>query len=173
MTLLLYYSFDGCVEGVEILNRTWETMTAEFAFSRCPFAIEDLKSHAAAVGLFRLDTLNHNASQRGGNVCIYSWYMLYQHSSVTLYHQFASWLCWRKQSVRLFRRQWGPAVAGKLLFHWVAVRLKRFLTEFDQLISRFQSNLQLFRNTCYYSSQMPNISQFLFSKSSCFFFCFV
>lgn len=29
-------------------------MTAEFAFHRCPFRMEDSKSHAAAVGLFRL-----------------------------------------------------------------------------------------------------------------------
>lgn len=29
MTLLLYYSFDACIESVEMLN-TRETMTAEF-----------------------------------------------------------------------------------------------------------------------------------------------
>lgn len=29
-------------------------MTAEFPFSRCPFEVEDLKSHTAAAGLFRL-----------------------------------------------------------------------------------------------------------------------
>ena len=29
-------------------------MTAKFSFSRCPFEIEDLKSHSTVVGLFRL-----------------------------------------------------------------------------------------------------------------------
>ena len=29
-------------------------MAAEFPVSRCPFEVEDLKSHAAAAGLFRL-----------------------------------------------------------------------------------------------------------------------
>lgn len=37
LTLLLYYSFDGCAEGVEILNRTWEMRPAEFTFTCCPF----------------------------------------------------------------------------------------------------------------------------------------
>lgn len=37
LTLLLYYSFDGSVEGVEILNRTWEMRSAEFTFTCCPF----------------------------------------------------------------------------------------------------------------------------------------
>lgn len=54
MTLLLYYSFDGCVEGVEILNRTYEMMTAVFPLFPCPFQVKDLKLRTAAAGLFRL-----------------------------------------------------------------------------------------------------------------------
>lgn len=66
MTLLLYYSFDGCAEGVEIWKRIWETMTAEFPFLRRPFEDEDLRSRAAVVGLFRLTPWNIN-------LCVYLW----------------------------------------------------------------------------------------------------
>lgn len=56
MTLLLYYSFDACAEGVEIWNRAWEMMTAEFSSSACPpsEAQASRRPHAAAAGLFRL-----------------------------------------------------------------------------------------------------------------------
>lgn len=42
MTLLLYYSFDACVQGVEILNRTWERRWLPCFPSFCRLPAEDL-----------------------------------------------------------------------------------------------------------------------------------
>lgn len=54
VTLLLYYSFDGCVEGVEMWNRTWETMTGRVSLLSLSLRSWGYKAHTAAVGLFRL-----------------------------------------------------------------------------------------------------------------------
>lgn len=56
MTLLLYYSFDACAEGVEMWSRAWEMMTAEFPSSAAPpsEARPSQRPHATAAGLFRL-----------------------------------------------------------------------------------------------------------------------